>query len=187
MESKKDLEKQNRLKFVSRIATGDWDAIVIAGSSFEKIPISQERQEKKLNSDIKNINAALVAAREAGHNVSIKNLQKTLKNKEVQLEKLLASHKKDDLIKFEDLGIDCLFIDEAHKYKNKFIFTKMNNVAGISRAMSQRATDLDMKCEFINEIQGGEKGVIFATGTPISNSMVEMFTMKSYLNRKALR
>jgi N12 class adenine-specific DNA methylase len=186
MATKKDLEKQNRLKFVSRIATGDWDAIIIAASSFEKIPLSMERQQNKLNKDINDIETALITAREDGHNVSIKNLQKVLKNKEAQLKKLMDS-KKDDLIKFEDLGVDSLFIDEAHKYKNKFIFTKMNNVAGISNAMSQRATDLDMKTEFINELHKSEKGVVFATGTPISNSMVEMFTMQSYLQRKELR
>ena len=173
MATKKDLEKVNRLKFVSKIATGDWDAIVIAMSSFEKIPISHERQERKLNQDIWNIEKALVCAREGKHRVSVKNLQKVLKNKQVRLEKLQASHKKDNLIKFEELGID--------------IFTKMNNVAGISQAASQRASDLDMKAEFINEKHGSEKGVVFATGTPISNSMVEMFTMQSYLQRKLLR
>jgi hypothetical protein len=187
MATKKDLEKANRLQFISRVATGDWDAVIIAASSFEKIPLSHERQEKKLKQDITDIETALLTAREEGHRVSVKNLQKVLKNKEVQLKKLTDSSKKDDLIRFEDLGVDALFIDEAHKYKNKFIFTKMNNVAGISKAMSQRATDLDMKAEFINEIHGSEKGVIFATGTPISNSMVEMFTMQSYLQRNALR
>jgi len=187
MATKKDLEKVNRLKFVSRIATGDWDAIIIASSSFEKIPISRERQERKLNRDINNIEAALISARKDKHRISVKNLERTLKNKKVTLEKLQASKKKDDLIKFEELGVDALFIDEAHKYKNKFIFTKMNNVAGISQANSQRAADLDMKTEFINEIQKGEKGVIFATGTPISNSMVEMFTMQSYLSRQEMR
>jgi N12 class adenine-specific DNA methylase len=186
MATKKDLEKTNRLKFISRVATGDWDAIIIAASSFEKIPLSHERQEYKLQRDINDIEKALISARENGHRVSIKNLQKVLKNKEAQLKKLMDTQK-DDLIKFEDLGVDCLFIDEAHKYKNKFIFTKMNNVAGISKAMSQRATDLDMKCEFVNELQHGEKGIIFATGTPISNSMVEMYTMQSYLQRNALR
>jgi N12 class adenine-specific DNA methylase/predicted RNA methylase len=186
MATKKDLEKTNRLKFISRVATGDWDAIIIAASSFEKIPLSHERQEKKLQRDITDIETAMKTAKDNEHRVSVKNLQKVLKNKEAQLKKLMDT-KKDDLIKFEDLGVDCLFIDEAHKYKNKFIFTKMNNVAGISKAMSQRATDLDMKAEFINEIQHGEKGVIFATGTPISNSMVEMFTMQSYLQRNALR
>jgi N12 class adenine-specific DNA methylase len=213
MATKKDLEKINRLRFISRVATGDWDAIIIAASSFEKIPLSRERQERKLKRDIADIETAMIAAKEAGHRVSVKNLQKVLKNKEVQLKKLIQMSgsecvsagrqmdtAKDDLIRFEDLGVDCLFIDEAHKYKNKFIFTKMNNVAGISKAMSQRATDLDMKAEFINEVQKGdtsearvgprsgtEKGVIFATGTPISNSMVEMFTMQSYLQRNALR
>ena len=110
-----------------------------------------------------------------------------MKNKRAQLEKLLNANKKDDLLQFEQLGVDALFVDEAHKYKNKFIFTKMNNVAGISRAMSQRATDMDLKCEYIGELRGGDRGVTFATGTPISNSLVEMYTMQSYLQRRELK
>lgn len=184
--TKKDFEKENRLKFVSRIATGDWDAVVMAMSSFEKLPISPERQQIKLNQEIDSISDALSEARKGRDNrVTVKILEKTLKNKEATLKTLLEG-KKDNLIKFEDLGVDYLFVDEAHKYKNKFIFTKMNNVAGISRAMSKRATDMDMKCEYINEVHRGRKGVVFATGTPISNSMVEMYTIQSYLQRQDL-
>ena len=186
MATKKDLEKTNRLKFVSRVATGDWDAVVIAASSFEKIPLSRERQEKKINQELEAIEEALISARDDDDRLSIKNLERSKKNKEAVLKKLTDGTTKDSLIKFEDLGVDYLFVDEAHKYKNKFIFTKMNNVAGISKAMSQRATDLDIKCEYINELHNTNKGVVFATGTPISNSMVEMFTMQSYMQRKDL-
>lgn len=187
MATKKDLEKTNRLKFVSRVATGDWDAVVIAASSFEKIPLSKERQEKKIKTEIDSIEKAILEAREGqNERLTIKILERAKKNKEATLKKLTDSSSKDSLIKFEDLGVDYLFVDEAHKYKNKFIFTKMNNVAGISKAMSYRATDLDMKCEYINELHNAEKGVVFATGTPISNSMVEMFTMQSYMQRNEL-
>lgn len=187
MATKKDLEKTNRLKFVSRVATGDWDAVVIAASSFEKIPLSKERQEKKIQTEIDNIETAILEARDGENDrLTIKILERAKKNKEATLKKLTDSSTKDTLIKFEDLGVDYLFVDEAHKYKNKFIFTKMNNVAGISKAMSYRATDLDMKCEYINELHNAEKGVVFATGTPISNSMVEMFTMQSYMQRNEL-
>ena len=187
MATKKDLEKTNRLKFVSRVATGDWDAVVIAASSFEKIPLSKERQERKVRTEISNIETAILEARNDDNNrLTIKILERAKKNKEAVLKKLTDGTTKDSLIKFEDLGVDYLFVDEAHKYKNKFIFTKMNNVAGISKAMSQRATDLDMKCEYINELHNSSKGVVFATGTPISNSMVEMFTMQSYMQRDEL-
>ena len=187
MATKKDLEKTNRLKFVSRVATGDWDAVIIAASSFEKIPLSKERQERKIQTEIDNIETAILEARDGENDrLTIKILERAKKNKEATLKKLTDSSTKDTLIKFEDLGVDYLFVDEAHKYKNKFIFTKMNNVAGISKAMSYRATDLDMKCEFINELHNTNKGVVFATGTPISNSMVEMFTMQSYMQRDEL-
>ncbi len=187
MATKKDLEKTNRLKFVSRVATGDWDAVVIAASSFEKIPLSKERQERKLQDEIDNIETAIYEARDNDRsNLTVKILERAKKNKKAVLQKLMDGTTKDSLIKFEDLGVDYLFVDEAHKYKNKFIFTKMNNVAGISKAMSQRATDLDMKCEYINELHKSNKGVVFATGTPISNSMVEMFTMQSYMQRQDL-
>jgi N12 class adenine-specific DNA methylase len=185
--TKQDFQKENRLKFVSRIATGEWDAIVIAMASFERLPISQERQERRIQEEIAVIeHAILEMRRDRDKHITVKNLQRTLKNKETAL-KSLSSGKKDNLIKFEELGIDYLFIDEAHKYKNKFIFTKMNNVAGISRAMSKRSTDLDMKIDYITELHQGQKGVVFATGTPISNSMVEMFTLQSYLAKRDLR
>ncbi len=186
--TKKDFEKTNRMRFVAKVATGDWDAVIIAASSFEKIPISKERQEAKIADEIASIEFCIEEAKESSaERFTIKNLEKVLKNKQAVLKKLTDDAKKDNLLKFEDLGVDALFVDEAHKYKNKFIFTKMNNVAGISTAMSQRASDLDMKCEYINEMRGSNTGVVFATGTPISNSMVEMFTMQSYLQREELR
>lgn len=187
MATKKDFEKTSRKRFVAKVATGDWDAVIIAMSSFERVPISKERQEERLNREIDMIERSIVEEKEnENKRHTVKDLQRTLKNKRALLEKLTAEGKKDDLLKFEDLGVDALFVDEAHKYKNKFIFTRMNNVSGISRAMSQRATDMDMKCELINEIRGGDKGVVFATGTPISNSLVEMFTLQTYLQRREL-
>ena len=181
--SKKDFEKQNRLKFVSRIATGDWDAVVITMSSFERLPISSERQQRKIHEEITSIEHALKDLRsERDKRSTVKDLQRVLKNKQAVLESLSCSQK-DDLIKFEDLGVDYLFVDEAHKYKNKFIFRKMNNVAGISRAMSKRSTDLDMKIDYIQELHGGQKGIVFATGTPISNSMTEMTIGQLFLAR----
>ncbi len=187
MATKKDLEKTSRKRFVAKVATGDWDAVVIAMSSFEKIPLSKERQQERLDREITMIEEAIKeVSRDSNGRITVKNLQRTLKNKEAQFQKIMAENKKDDMLRFEDLGVDTLFVDEAHKYKNKFIFTKMTNVSGISRAMSQRATDMDMKCEYINEMRGGDKGVVFATGTPISNSLVEMFTMQTYLQRNEL-
>lgn len=183
MATKKDLEKTSRKRFVAKVATGDWDAVIIAMSSFEKIPISQERQRERLYNEIQMIEEGI---REAADHITVKNLERTLKNKKAQMEKMMAAGKKDDLLNFEDLGVDAIFVDEAHKYKNKFLFTKMTNVSGISRAMSQRATDMDLKCEYINEMRGGDKGVVFATGTPISNSLVEMYTMQTYLQRSEL-
>lgn len=187
MATKKDFEKTSRKRFVAKVATGDWDAVIIAMSSFERVPISKERQEERLNREIEMIERAIIEEKTNDNKrIAIKDLERTLKNKRVLLEKLTAEDKKDDLLKFEDLGVDYLFVDEAHKYKNKFIFTRMNNVSGISRAMSQRSTDMDMKCELINEMRGGDKGVTFATGTPISNSLVEMFTLQTYLQRQEL-
>lgn len=188
MASKKDFEKTSRKRFVAKVATGDWDAVVIAMSSFERIPISKQRQEDRLNYEIEMIEQAIIEEKvNENKRITIKDLQRTLKNKRAMLEKLTAEEKKDNLLKFEDLGVDYLFVDEAHKYKNKFIFTRMNNVSGISRAMSQRATDMDMKCEFINEMRNGDRGVVFATGTPISNSLVEMYTLQTYLQRQELK
>lgn len=188
MATKKDFEKTSRKRFVAKVATGDWDAVVIAMSSFEKIPISRQRQEDRLNREITEIEIAIRQVKEEkGERLRIKDLERTLKNKRAQLEKLMNADKKDDLLQFEDLGVDYIFVDEAHKYKNKFIFTKMNNVSGISRAMSQRSSDMDLKCEYIGEMRGGDKGVVFATGTPISNSLVEMYTLQTYLQRNGLR
>lgn len=187
--SKDDLDKDNRQKFVSKVAMGDWDAVIIAQSSFAKIPISRERQERKIEEEIARIEETIEAAwNEQGMpRGAIKNLEKIKRNKEAQLKKLTDDSKKDSVLIFENLGVDYLFVDEAHYYKNKFLFTKMNNVAGISTAASQRASDLELKCEYINELQGGDKGVVFATGTPISNSMTEMYTMQSYLQQRTLQ
>ena len=184
MATKKDLEKTSRKRFVAKVATGDWDAVIIAMSSFEKIPISRERQVQRLYDEIEMIEEGI---READGHITVKNLERTLKNKKTQMEKMMAEGKKDDLLHFEDLGVDAIFVDEAHKYKNLFLYTKMTNVSGISTAMSQRATDMDLKCEYINELRGGDKGVVFATGTPISNSLVEMYTMQRYLQRSELQ
>ncbi|MDR3319245.1 MAG: DEAD/DEAH box helicase family protein [Clostridiales bacterium] len=184
--TKRDFEKENRLKFVSRIATGDWDAVIMAMSSFEKIPISQERREKKIREEILGIRERLDEARaEENSRLTVKIMEKVLKDRKATLKELSES-KKDGLIRFEDLGVDYLFVDEAHKFKNKFIFTKMSNVAGVSQAASKRSSDLDMKIDYLSELHKGQKGVVFATGTPISNSMVEMYTMQSYLQRQDL-
>ena len=187
--SKDDLDKDNRQKFVSKVAMGDWDAVIIAQSSFAKIPISRDRQIAKINEEIARIEETVEAVREAqgGRSGAVKNLEKIKRNKEAQLKKLTDDSKKDNVLIFENLGVDYLFVDEAHYYKNKFLYTKMNNVSGISTAASQRASDLELKCEYINELQGGDKGVVFATGTPISNSMTEMYTMQSYLQRQTLK
>lgn len=187
--SKDDLEKSNRQKFVSKVAMGDWDAVIIAQSSFAKIPISQDRQVAKINEEIARIEETIEAAwdEEGMPRGAIKNLERIKKNREAQLQKLLDDDKKDNVLIFENLGVDYLFVDEAHYYKNKFLFTKMNNVAGISTTASQRASDMELKCEYINELHGGDRGVVFATGTPISNSMTEMYTMQSYLQRGTLQ
>ncbi len=186
---KDDLDKNNRQKFVSRVAMGDWDAVIIAQSSFAKIPISSERQIRKINEEIERIEETISStwADQGMPRGAVKNLERIKKNREAQLKKLLDDNKKDGVLIFENLGVDYLFIDEAHYYKNKFLFTKMNNVAGISTTASQRASDLELKCEYINELHGGDKGVVFATGTPISNSMTEMYTMQSYLQQRTLQ
>ncbi|MGN1372682.1 MAG: DUF3849 domain-containing protein [Candidatus Coproplasma sp.] len=185
---KEDLEKNNRKRFVSKVALGDWDAVIIAQSSFAKIPISAERQERKLQEEISRIEETIASQWEENSHPrgAVKNLERIKKSREAQLKKLMDDAKKDDVLIFENLGVDYLFIDEAHNYKNLFLFTKMNNVAGISTTASQRASDLKLKVEFINELHGGDKGVVFATGTPISNSMTEMYTMQSYLGNETL-
>ena len=187
--SKEDLEKDNRKKFVSKVALGDWDGIIIAQSSFAKIPVSTERQIQKLNEEIAAVEATIEKQWEENGmpRGAVKNLEKIKKGKQAQLKKLMDTSGKDDVLKFEDLGVDYLFVDEAHAYKNLFLFTKMNNVAGISNAASQRASDLKLKCEYLQELHGSDRGVVFATGTPISNSMTEMYTMQTYLQPSTLR
>ena len=187
--SKEDLEKDNRKKFVSKVALGDWDGIIIAQSSFAKIPVSTERQIQKLNEEIAAVEATIEKQWEENGmpRGAVKNLEKIKKGKQAQLKKLMDTSGKDDVLKFEDLGVDYLFVDEAHAYKNLFLFTKMNNVAGISNAASQRASDLKLKCEYLQELHGSDRGVVFATGTPISNSMTEMYTMQTYLQPSTLK
>ena len=187
--TKEDLEKENRQRFVSKVAMGDWDGIIIAQSSFAKIPISQERQIKKLRQEIKLIEETVHKQWEENGmpRGAVKNLERIKKSREAMLKKLMDGNKKDDVLTFENLGVDYLYIDEAHYYKNLFLFTKMNNVAGVSNAASQRASDLKLKCEYLQELHGSDKGVVFGTGTPISNSMSEMYTMQSYLQPSALR
>lgn len=187
--TKEDLEKDNRQRFVSKVAMGDWDGIIIAQSSFAKIPISQERQIKKLRQEIKLIEETVHKQWEENGmpRGAVKNLERIKKSRETMLKKLMDGNKKDDVLTFENLGVDYLYIDEAHYYKNLFLFTKMNNVAGVSNAASQRASDLKLKCEYLQELHGSDKGAVFGTGTPISNSMSEMYTMQSYLQPSALR
>ena len=187
--TKEDLEKDNRKKFVSKAALGDWDGIIIAQSSFAKFPISQERQVNKLNEEIAAVEATIEKQWEesGAPRGAVKNLERIKKTKKAQLKKLMADSSKDDVLKFEDLGVDYLFVDEAQNFKNLFLFSKMNNVAGISNAASQRASDLKLKCEYLQELHGSDRGVVFATGTPISNSMTEMYTMQTYLQPSVLR
>ena len=187
--TKEDLEKDNRKKFVSKVALGDWDGIIIAQSSFGKIPISQERQIKKLKEEIESVEATIQKQWEesGAPRGAVKNLERIKKTKLAQLKKLMSDSGKDDVLKFEDLGVDYLFVDEAQNFKNLFLFSKMNNVAGISNAASQRASDLKLKCEYLQELHGSDRGVVFATGTPISNSMTEMYTMQTYLQPSVLR
>ena len=179
--TKKDFEKNNRKKLCSRIATGDYDAVIIGHSQLGKIPISLERQEDMLYKQIEDLeNSISEAKRSNSEHYSIKQMEKKMKGIEVKLEKLNDRSKKDDVITFEELGVDRLFIDESHEFKNLFFVTKMRNVGGIAQTESQKASDLFMKCRYLDEITGG-KGNIFATGTPISNSMVEMYTVQRYL------
>lgn len=187
--TKEDLEKDNRQKFVSKVAMGDWDGIIIAQSSFAKIPISTERQIKKLEEEIESVELTIRNQwEEKGMpRGAVKNLERIKKSRETQLKKLMDDKKKDSVLKFESLGVDYLYVDEAHYYKNLFLFSKMSNVAGISNAASQRASDLKLKCEYLQELHGNDRGIVFATGTPISNSMTEMYTMQTYLQPKVLK
>ena len=186
--TKDDLDKDHREQFVSRVAMGDWDSVIIAQSSFAKINISPERQIAKIREEIEAIERSIeMQWEESGApSGSVKNLERIKKGREAQLKKLLDETKKDNVLIFEKLGVDYLFVDEADAYKNLFLYTKMNNVAGISNAASARASDLQLKIEYINELHGGDKGVVFATGTPISNSMTEMYTMQTYLQKRTL-
>lgn len=167
---------------------GDWDSVIIAQSSFAKIPVSRERQERKIREEIAKIEATIEEMEEkTGTRVAVKNLERIKKGREAMLKKLTDSSKKDDVLIFENLGVDYLFVDEADSYKNLFLYTKMNNVSGISNAASARASDMQMKIEYINELHGGDKGVVFATGTPIFNSMAEMYVMQTYLQKNMLK
>ena len=183
--TKKDFEPANRKKFCARIATGDYDAVIIGHSQFERIPVSQERQERLLRSEIEEITEGInQLKRSSGERFSIKSMEKTKKSLEAKLKKLLDSPK-DDVVTFEELGVDRLFVDEAHSYKNLYYHTKMQNVAGLSSAEAQKSTDMYMKCRYMDELTGS-RGIVFATGTPVSNSMTELYTMQRYLQHDTL-
>ena len=185
--TKKDFETHNRKKFCSRIATGDYDAIIMGHSQFEKIPISKERQERLLSEQIDEITAGIdEVERSNGERFTVKQLERTRKSLEARLEKLQAEGRKDDVVTFEQLGVDRLFVDEAHNYKNLFLYTKMRNVAGLSTTDAQKSSDMFAKCRYMDEITGS-RGVIFATGTPVSNSMTELYTMQRYLQYDRLQ
>lgn len=185
--TKKDFEKKNRRRFCSRIATGDYDAVIIGHSQFEKIPVSPERQRKVIEEEIEDVTSGIEALKyQRGERVQIKQLEFSRKKLRTRLERLTAEEKKDDVVTFEELGVDRLFVDEAHYYKNLFFATKMRNVGGIAQSEAQKSSDLYAKCRYLDEITGG-KGVVFATGTPISNSMVELYTMQRYLQQPLLR
>ncbi|WP_368294559.1 DEAD/DEAH box helicase family protein [Dehalobacter sp. TBBPA1] len=185
--TKKDFETQNRKKFCARIATGDYDAVIIGHSQFEKIPISQERQKRQLEEQIMEITSGIQELKEErGERYAIKQLERTRKTLKLKLDKLNDTSRKDDVVTFEELGVDRLFVDEADFYKNLFLYTKMRNVAGLSHTEAQKSSDLFAKCRYLDELTEG-RGVIFATGTPISNSITEMYTMQRYLQYEALR
>ena len=184
---RKDFETANRKKFCARIATGDYDAIIIGHSQFERIPLSFERQERIIQEQIYETLAAINELKvHAGENFSIKQMEKTRKTLETKLEKLRADSRKDDVITFEQLGVDRLFVDESHFYKNLFLTTKMRNVAGLSTSEAQKSSDMFGKCRYLDEITGG-RGVVFATGTPVSNSMTELYTVMRYLQYSTLQ
>ena len=185
--TKKDFETRNRKKFCSRIATGDYDAVIIGHSQFEKIPMSIERQRAVLQEQLDEIVDGIAEAKSArAERFTVKQLEKTKKQIKLKLEKLNDQSRKDDVVTFEELGVDRLFVDEAHFYKNLFLFTKMRNVAGLAQTEAQKSADLFMKCRYLDELTGG-RGIVFATGTPISNSMTEMYTMQRYLQYETLR
>ena len=185
--TKKDFEKSNRKKFCARIATGDYDAVIIGHSQFEKIPISQERQERLIQDQIDEITEGIQELQYShGERFTIKQLEKTRKQLEARLHKLKADARKDDVVTFEELGVDRLFVDESHSFKNLYLYTKMRNVAGLSTTEAQKSTDMFGKCRYLDEMTGS-RGVIFATGTPVSNSMTEMYTIQRYLQYETLR
>ena len=185
--TKKDFEMKNRKRFCGRIATGDYDAVIIGHSQFEKIPISIERQRAVLEQQLSDIIEGIAdIKRNRGDRFSVKQLEKTKRSLQTKLEKLNDQSRKDDVVTFEELGIDRLFIDESHYYKNLYLYTKMRNVGGIAQTEAQKSSDLFMKCRYLDEITGG-RGVVFATGTPISNSMVELYTIQRYLQYRTLQ
>ena len=185
--TKKDFETRNRKKFCARIATGDYDAIIIGHSQFERIPISRERQERLLQEQIWEITEGIEEVQASGgERFTVKQLERTRRGLEARLEKLQAEHRKDDVVTFEQLGVDRMFVDEAHNYKNMFLYTKMRNVAGLSTSDAQKSSDMFAKCRYLDEITGS-RGVVFATGTPVSNSMTELYTMQRYLQYERLR
>ena len=185
--TKKDFEPANRKKFCSRIATGDYDAVIIGHSQFERIPLSRERQKATIQRQIDDIENAIAELKyDRGENYTVKQMEKTRRTLEVRLAKLNDQKRKDDVVTFEQLGVDRLFVDESHFYKNAFFYTKMRNVAGIAQTDAQKCSDMFMKCQYLDEITGG-KGVTFATGTPVSNSMVELYTVMRYLQYGTLQ
>ena len=185
--TRKDFEKHNRKKFCARVATGDYDAIIMGHSQFEKIPISKERQERLLQEQIWEITEGISEVEASGgERFTVKQLERTRKSLEARLEKLQAEERKDDVVTFEQLGVDRLFVDEAHNYKNLFLYTKMRNVAGLSTTDAQKSSDMFAKCRYMDELTGG-RGVVFATGTPVSNSMTELYTMQRYLQYDRLQ
>ena len=185
--TKKDFETHNRKKFCARIATGDYDAVIIGHSQFERIPISPERQERLLYQQIEEITDGIQDTKLAGGNsFTIKSLERTKKGLEARLKKLQASDRKDDVIYFEQLGVDRMFVDESDNYKNLFLYTKMRNVAGLSTTDAQKSSDMFSKCRYMDELTGG-RGVVFATGTPVSNSMTELYTIQRYLQHDRLQ
>lgn len=184
--TKRDFETKNRKKFCGRIATGDYDAVIIGHSQFEKIPMSIERQRAILEQQLEELTDGIMdLKRNRGENFSIKQLEKSKKSVKQKLEKLNDQSRKDDVVTFEELGVDRLFIDESHYYKNLYLYTKMRNVGGIAQTEAQKSSDLFMKCRYLDELTGG-RGTVFATGTPISNSMVELYTIQRYLQYNTL-
>ena len=185
--TKKDFETKNRKRFCGRIATGDYDAVIIGHSQFEKIPMSIERQRAFLEEQLDDITQGIdELKRNRGDSFSVKELERTRKAVKQKLDKLNDQSRKDDVVTFEELGVDRIFIDESHYYKNLFLYTKMRNVGGIAQTEAQKSSDLFMKCRYLDELTGG-RGVVFATGTPISNSMVELYTIQRYLQYSKLQ